>query len=85
MLTSEQIRAARAMLRIEQRELAEKSGVSLETIKRIERTPGPISAYTGTVDKLRRALESAGIEFSDGDQPGVRLRLGGGRQTDRSK
>ncbi|MDU6138645.1 helix-turn-helix transcriptional regulator, partial [Bradyrhizobium sp.] len=42
MLTSEQIRAARAMLRIEQRDLAEKSGVSLETIKRIERTPGPI-------------------------------------------
>lgn len=81
MLTSEQIRAARAMLRIEQRELAGKSGVSLETIKRIERTPGPISAYTGTVDKLRRALESAGIEFSEGDQPGVRLKLAGSKQT----
>ena len=83
MLTSEQIRAARAMLRIEQRELAEKSGVSLETVKRIERTPGPISAYTGTVDKLRRALESAGIEFSDGDQPVVRLKLARGTQIDR--
>jgi transcriptional regulator with XRE-family HTH domain len=81
MLTSEQIRAARAMLRIEQRELADRSGVSLETIKRIERTPGPISAYTGTVDKLRRALESAGIEFSEGDQPGVRLKLAGSKQT----
>jgi transcriptional regulator with XRE-family HTH domain len=81
MLTSEQIRAARAMLRIEQRELADKSGVSLETIKRIERTPGPISAYTGTLDKLRRALESAGIEFSEGDQPGVRLKLAGSKQT----
>ena len=85
MLTSEQIRAARAMLRIEQRELAEISGVSLETVKRIERTPGPISAYTGTVDKLRRALESAGNEFSDGDQPGVRLKLARGTQTDRSE
>jgi len=83
MLTSEQIRAARAMLRIEQRELADKSGLSLETIKRIERTPGPISAYTGTVDKLRRALETAGIEFTDGDQPGVRLKLARGTQTDR--
>jgi transcriptional regulator with XRE-family HTH domain len=81
MLTSEQIRGARAMLRMEQRELADKSGVSLETIKRIERTPGPISAYTGTVDKLRRALESAGIEFSEGDHPGVRLKLVGPRQT----
>jgi transcriptional regulator with XRE-family HTH domain len=85
MLTSEQIRAARAMLRIEQRELAERSGVSLETVKRIERTPGPISAYTGTVDKLRRALETAGIEFSDGDQPGVRLKLARGGPTDRSE
>jgi transcriptional regulator with XRE-family HTH domain len=84
MLTSEQIRAARAMLRIEQRELADKSGVSLETIKRIERTPGPISAYTGTPDKLRRALESAGIEFSEGDQPGVRLKLAGSRQIRRN-
>jgi transcriptional regulator with XRE-family HTH domain len=85
MLTSEQISAARAMLRIEQRELADKSGLSLETVKRIERTPGPISAYTGTVDKLRRALESAAIEFSDGDQPGVRLKLARGRQIDRSE
>ncbi|WP_315772307.1 MULTISPECIES: helix-turn-helix transcriptional regulator [unclassified Bradyrhizobium] len=84
MLTSEQIRAARAMLRIEQRELAEKSGVSLETIKRIERTPGPISAYTGTLDKLRRALELAGIEFSNGDQPGVRLTAAAAKQANRS-
>lgn len=84
MLTSEQIRAARAMLRIEQRDLAEKSGVSLETIKRIERTPGRISAYTGTVDKLRRALELAGIEFSNGDQPGVRLTSAAAKQVNRS-
>jgi transcriptional regulator with XRE-family HTH domain len=84
MLTSEQIRAARAMLRIDQRDLADKSGVSLETIKRIERTPGSISAYTGTVDKLRRALELAGIEFSNGDQPGVRLTSAAAKQIDRS-
>ena len=85
MLTSEQIRAARAMLRIEQRDLAEKSGVSLETIIRIERTPGQISAYTGTVDKLRRALESAGIEFSNGDRPGVRLTSTAAKQIDRTE
>jgi transcriptional regulator with XRE-family HTH domain len=85
MLTSEQIRAARAMLRIEQRELADKSGVSLETVKRIERTPGPISAYAATVDKLRRALESAGIEFSDGDAPGVRLSVAERGRTYRSE
>ncbi len=73
MLTSEQIRAARAMLRIEQRDLADRSGVSLETIKRIERTPGAISAYTSTVAAIQKALEAAGIEFTNDDRPGVRL------------
>lgn len=62
------------MLRIEQRELSRKAGLSLETVKRIERTPGPISAYTTTVESLRYALEEAGIEFIDGDRPGVRLK-----------
>jgi transcriptional regulator with XRE-family HTH domain len=76
MLTSEQIRAARAMLRIEQRELAERSGVSLETIKRIERTPGVVSAYASTVAAIQSALEAAGIEFipENGGGPGARLR-----------
>jgi transcriptional regulator with XRE-family HTH domain len=76
MLTSEQIRAARAMLRIDQRELAVRSGVSLETIKRIERIPGPISAYTSTMAAIQRALEDAGIEFisGNGGGPGARLR-----------
>ncbi len=66
------------MLRIEQRDLADRSGVSLETIKRIERTPGPVSAYASTVDAIRRALEGAGIEFLDenGGGDGVRRRLG---------
>jgi hypothetical protein len=62
------------MLRIEQRDLAERSGVSLETIKRIERIPGAVSAYTSTMAAIQRALEDGGIEFTDGDQPGVRLR-----------
>jgi predicted transcriptional regulator len=74
MLTSEQVRGARAMLRIEQKELAQMAGVSLETIKRIERSPGAVSAYASTVDSLQRALESAGVEFTNGDQPGVRLK-----------
>jgi predicted transcriptional regulator len=74
MLSSEQVRAARAMLRIEQRDLAATAGVSLETVKRIERSPGPISALAATVEKIQRALESAGIEFTNGDEPGVKLR-----------
>ena len=67
------------MLRIEQRDLAEQSGVSLETIKRIERIPGPVSAYASTVDAIRRALEAAGVEFipENGGGPGARLRKAG--------
>ena len=74
MLTGEQIRAARALLRWDQKGLAETSGVSLPTIKRLEAIKGKVSAYTGTVDKIQRALETAGVEFENDDAPGVRLR-----------
>jgi transcriptional regulator with XRE-family HTH domain len=74
MLTSEQIRGARAMLRIEQADLAMRAGVSLETIKRIERKPGKVSAYAATLEAIQAALEAGGVEFTNGDQPGVRLR-----------
>jgi transcriptional regulator with XRE-family HTH domain len=74
LITSEQIRAARALLRWEQRNLAEASGVSLPSIKRLETSPGNLSAQPRTIDALRAALEAAGIEFTNGDQPGVRLR-----------
>jgi transcriptional regulator with XRE-family HTH domain len=64
------------MLRIEQSQLAERARVSLETIKRIERRPGAISALAGTLDAIQKALESAGVDFiaDNGDGPGVRLR-----------
>src|ERR1700737_2681983 len=73
-LTSEMIRAARALLRWEQRNLAAASAVSLPTIKRLESRPGPLVAHTSTVAALRGALEAAGIEFTNGNRPGVRLR-----------
>ena len=62
------------MLRLEQAELAARAGVSLETVKRIEKRPGPISAMAATLDKLQRALETAGIVFTNGGEPGVKLR-----------
>jgi transcriptional regulator with XRE-family HTH domain len=76
MLTSEQLRAARAMLKIEQRQLADAAGVSLETIKRIERGKGPVSVLSGTLDKLTRTLDAAGVILieENGDGPGIRLR-----------
>jgi hypothetical protein len=74
MITSEQIRGARAMLGIEQSELAEMAQVSLETIEAIEEQPGPISAPAGTLDAIQKALESAGVEFIDFDgRPALRL------------
>ena len=73
-LTSELIRAARALLRWEQRQLADASLVSLPTIKRLEAKPGVLIAHRSTVAALRAAFEAAGVEFINGDQPGVRLR-----------
>src|SRR5262249_37938518 len=73
-ITSELIRAARALLRWEQRDLAKASDVSLAPIKRLETVPGVLGAHRSTVTALRRALESAGVEFTNGDAPGVRCR-----------
>ena len=76
MLTSEQVRAARMLLRWEQRDLSDKSGVSLPTVKRLESKPGAISAYDSTLAAIRSTLEAAGVIFIDqnGEGPGVRLK-----------
>lgn len=75
-ISSEQVRAARAMLRWEQKDLASASGVSLPSIKRLEGQSGALAAQPRTVEAIRRALEAAGIIFvaEDGEGPGVRLR-----------
>jgi transcriptional regulator with XRE-family HTH domain len=74
--TSEQVRAARMLLRWEQRDLAEASGISLPSIKRLETQPGPLSAQERTLTEIRRALEKAGVEFiaETGGGAGVRLK-----------
>ena len=73
-ITSELIRAGRALVRWGQRDLATASGLSLPTIKRLEAARGKLAAHSSTVSALRRALEGAGIEFINGAAPGVRLR-----------
>lgn len=74
-MTSGQMRAARAMLDWSQTKLAEQSGVSVETIKRLERMDGAIEATkVSTLDAIEKALSGAGIEFTNGDEPGVKLR-----------
>ena len=72
-ITSELIRAARSLLRWEQRRLAEASSVSLPTVKRLEAKAGSLAAHASTVAALVKALEIAGIEFTNGERPGVRL------------
>jgi transcriptional regulator with XRE-family HTH domain len=52
------------------RDLAKKAGVAANTVTRIE---NGADAKQSTMDALRRALESAGVEFTNGEQPGVRL------------
>jgi transcriptional regulator with XRE-family HTH domain len=72
-LTAEQLRAARAMLRMEQSQLAQKSGVSVETIKRLEAGSGKLKAKFKTLHAIRRSLEFSGLVFSDDHGPAVRL------------
>ena len=73
-LTSEHVRAARALLRWEQRRLAEESGISLPTIGRLEMQPGVLSAYADTTYAIKAALERAGIVFLNDGSPGVQLK-----------
>jgi transcriptional regulator with XRE-family HTH domain len=75
MLTIEQLRAARGLLGWSQSKLAERAGLSLPTVKRVEINLGPRVSEEAR-NRLRRALESAGVEFIDenGGGPGVRLK-----------
>jgi transcriptional regulator with XRE-family HTH domain len=75
-LQSELVRAARALLRWEQRDLANASSVSLPTIKRLESKPGLMVAHMSTIVALKKALEAGGIEFinENGGGAGVRFR-----------
>jgi DNA-binding XRE family transcriptional regulator len=76
-LTAEQLRAARAMLRMDQSTLAAASGVSVETIKRLEVMNGQLSeTRVATINAISAALEKAGVEFiaENGGGPGLRLK-----------
>jgi transcriptional regulator with XRE-family HTH domain len=71
-----QIKAARMLLSWSQAQLAKRSGVSDPTIKRLEAIDGPLGGREETGEKIRAALERAGIEFieENGGGAGVRLR-----------
>jgi transcriptional regulator with XRE-family HTH domain len=81
-ITIEQLRAARGLLGWSQSDLADRAGLSLPTLKRLEAGFGPPVSDEAR-KKFRRALEAAGVEFIDenGGGPGVRLRKRAPRKT----
>lgn len=86
MITALQMRAARALLNVDQRELAELSGLSLPTIQRMEASQDIVRGNVDSLMKLIAALDSAGLELigegamSDGGGRGVRLKARPPRQ-----
>jgi transcriptional regulator with XRE-family HTH domain len=65
MVTPEQIRAARALLRMEQEELAKRAGVSVTTIRRLEAAKGEYAVASETAERVQVVLQEAGVEFID--------------------
>ncbi|MDW6021215.1 helix-turn-helix transcriptional regulator [Mesorhizobium sp. BAC0120] len=80
MITSAQMRAARALLGIDQRQLADLAGVSVPTIQRMEASEGTVRGVIETLTKVVEALDRAGVQLigdnavSDGGGRGVRLK-----------
>jgi transcriptional regulator with XRE-family HTH domain len=80
MITSSQLRAARALIGIDQRKLAELAGLSLPTIQRMEASGGVVRGNVESLTKLISALNEAGIELigdnaaSQAGGRGVRLK-----------
>ena len=74
-MTTRQIKAARALLGWSQSDLADRSGVSEPTIARLESAEGELGGREGTGDKIRSAIEKAGVEFLDENGGGLGVRL----------
>jgi len=80
MITAAQLKAARALLGLDQRALAEAADLSLPTIQRMEASDGTIRGHVDSLVKLVAALDAAGLELigegavSEGSGRGVRLK-----------
>ncbi|SDH69677.1 helix-turn-helix domain-containing protein [Roseospirillum parvum] len=80
MITGPQMRAARALLGIDQKTLAARAGLSLPTIQRMEASPGTVRGVIDSLTKVVEALEAGGVELigegaeSRASGRGVRLR-----------
>ena len=76
MVTTRQIKAARALLAWSQADLANRSGISEPTVARLEAADGELGGREDTTQRIRQAIENAGVEFiqENGGGAGVRLR-----------
>lgn len=74
-ISGRQIAAGRVLVGIGQAELAKSASISVPTLRRMEATDGPATGMHNNVNAVRRALETAGVEFivKNGSGPGVRL------------
>jgi len=72
-ITAGQLRAARAFLRWTAQEVADAARLGVATVRRAEAQDGLLGVTAANEEAIRSALEAAGIEFLDGDAPGVRL------------
>lgn len=70
-ITAEQYRMARAALKLSVRDVATMASVSTNTLTRLENGE---DLKPRTLEAIRNALEKAGVEFTNGDQPGVRMK-----------
>jgi len=81
MITAGQIRAARALLGMDQRQLAEQAGLSLPTVQRMEAAEGVVGGNIESLTKMMSALTENGIELLDersqsqGAGRGVRFKI----------
>jgi transcriptional regulator with XRE-family HTH domain len=78
-ITAGQLRAARALLKLEQRGLADATNVPVQTLKRYEGGVGPLTGNYQNISSIVSYLENSGVVFLEHDEtggPGVRLRGG---------
>ncbi|MGH8028908.1 MAG: helix-turn-helix domain-containing protein, partial [Arenimonas sp.] len=68
MITAAQMRAARALLGIDQKSLAERAGISLPTVQRMEASTGNVRGNVGTLTRIVEAFDAAGIELIGNEQ-----------------
>ena len=84
MISGAQMRAARALLGVDQRRLAELSGLSVPTFQRMEASPGQVRGNVDSLAKVVAAIDAAGVELigegapGQGEGRGVRLKAAAG-------